>query len=428
MKPMASIKLSFMAACVLATTGFWHGTTIRFESDQISSDMEEMWAIYHDQVKSHNKRKTHTLSMHSVRGIRPGTLPQQPIVPPADRSALPNKPASIANLPADQQPPPSESNRQKRPVKVLEFVHIPNTEGTTIEAAYANAQGGAWGYCKFQNAADSYVGSHGAVKCPIQGETQWSTPKVILLVGGWKIYQQLVQGTPIWHVPSHRWDDAIAFNTTSTRLRIYPPNIPRFCVVRHPYERLISEYYFVHATRLGTSVVDPSNQSILSAEHMNEWAQRMLAERRIFAYSSGLGNNSSTNDPWRWFPKHYYGAHGGHWIGQYDYVYDHTGRQRVDHVLKFENITAEFDDLMTRYALTNMTLLARPLHQVLTTEENNNQRVNKTRLPSTTIPKLTRQDLTKQTKAMIHFVFHRDFDSFGYNHDVILTNTTRTNS
>ena len=220
----------------------------------------------------------------------------------------------------------------------------------------------------------------------------------------------------MWHLPPHRWEaaglgtsnftmsGASVRNGGSTQLRVYSPDTPLFCVVRHPYDRLISEYYFVHVTYANPR----AKKNPTSADHLNWWAQMKMRRRWIFS-------STSDRDPWSWYPKHMYGEDCGHWIPQYDYVYDDEGRQIVEHVLRFENMTAEFDALMQQYNMTNMKL-----PQVMTSSSSRGNQT--TRQPpvqhkSTSSSKLTRKDLSGKTKAMIHVIFSRDFDAFGYQRD-----------
>jgi hypothetical protein len=100
-------------------------------------------------------------------------------------------------------------------------------------------------------------------------------------------------------------------------------------------------------------------------------------------------------------------------------VFDDHKQKRVDHVLKFENLTSEFDELMAHYNLTNIKL-----SKVVTSSSAKgngkdlapNHAVNLIPLHKSKEPRtLMREDLTIKTKAMIHVVFSRDFDAFGYN-------------
>jgi Sulfotransferase family len=235
-------------------------------------------------------------------------------------------------------------------------------------------------------------------------------------IGGAPVYKPALQGAMLWHLPPHRWEAAVlgTSNATtsrgavvqgdSTKVHIYAPDTPLFCVVRHPYDRLISEYYFVHVSyaKPGAKITNTSS------EHLNWWAQRMLRRRRIFS-------SIADRDPWSWYPQHMYGESGGHWIPQYDYVYDDQGRQMVEHVLRFENMTAEFDALMQQYNMTNMSL---PQLMTSSSTKGNHTTLEAVK-NSTTTSKLTRKDLTERTKSMIHVIFPRDFDAFGYQRDVI---------
>jgi hypothetical protein len=164
-------------------------------------------------------------------------------------------------------------------MKPLKFVHIPKCAGTSIE----------------------YIGKE----------------KGLL----WGIYDRELnrkelafKTLPVCHTPLSYFID-IQF------VKDYLDKYDLFAVVRNPYTRCISTYFFNN--RKGYY---ENNYTI---ENMNKFIKENLYE-----------NNYS-----------YY----GHFIPQYKFIYDQSN-QIVKHILKFENINNEFIDLMKLYNLIDLTL------------------------------------------------------------------------
>jgi hypothetical protein len=66
---------------------------------------------------------------------------------------------------------------------------------------------------------------------------------------------------------------------------------------------------------------------------MNRWIHKRLDEYRKRQADPRLGWNSRSL----------------HWIPQAEFIWDHQGQRRIHYVLKFENLTAELDELASRY-------------------------------------------------------------------------------
>ncbi|KAI2492995.1 sulfotransferase family [Fragilaria crotonensis] len=89
----------------------------------------------------------------------------------------------------------------------------------------------------------------------------------------------------------------------------------------------------------------------------------------------------------------------GHLLPQHYYVYDSDGNQVIDHVIRFENITSEFDELMRLYGL-NVTL-------------SQNEKINQGHQSAEGM-KFSTKDFTQQTLALINEVYRKDFELLGY--------------
>ncbi|KAL7472537.1 hypothetical protein ACHAXS_012914 [Conticribra weissflogii] len=206
-------------------------------------------------------------------------------------------------------------------VNNLEFIHITKTGGTSIERSAARA-GIAWGKCKFKKDTDcqfppSYQGpdaSHHdsgikqlSTECL---EHKDSVPRHCppIHMRSWEC--RSIYSVP-WHCPPTKFRNGInPFDASKT-----------FAVVRNPYDRLISEYYYRNR---GRKFIEVRN----TPQYFNQWVNETMEFIRI---------HGSDNI--------------GHCIPMHEFTHDPEGNQIVDHILHLENISAEFPELMKLYGL-----------------------------------------------------------------------------
>lgn len=162
-------------------------------------------------------------------------------------------------------------------------------------------------------------------------------------------------GATYWHVPFQFCDN----NQKKAQICA---NFDLFAVVRNPYERCVSEYF----CRWG----GPSN-NLRTAEQMNKYIRSTL-NKRVKKGWSACSNK--------------------HFAPQFLYVFDGKGNRHVKHVLKFENLQQEFDQLMEQYKLP----------------------IRLTRHDNVSKKNLSVADLEPETIALIQKVYRRDFKEFGY--------------
>jgi len=201
----------------------------------------------------------------------------------------------------------------------LEFIHIVKNAGTSIENAAAK-EGIAWGACHFHQFHHCLY---------VNPDLEWN--------GGsqWHSLPQSFSENP--------YEDA-----------------ETFAVVRNPYARVISYYYYVNRVQ-DMSYLNNKNR-------LNEFVLQVLKKRH-----TGL-------------------------LPASEYIYDNkSGKKIIDHVLNFETLDSDgkFDKLMKKFNL-----------DIKLPEKSVNQRKDGSHL--------TADELTKESIDYINDYYGKDFVLFGY--------------
>lgn len=234
-------------------------------------------------------------------------------------------------------------------IEELQFVHIPKTGGSAVEET-GRENNINWGYHSYHNPMNTAM---------------------------WPM------GCPPWHIPPRTY-----FNVLKN-FSLHPyTNKTLFTVVRNPWTRILSEYYYVFQflkKRKGNSTHDKAM--------LNKYVKQQI--RAV------IGSNETM--------KRYYRS-DGHWIPQSDYIYDSTGsgRQIVEYVLRYEHLASDL-----AWLLGNVTVPSGSING-----DNKRQRFFNYSLPKVkfrkTSKKLTPADFTPETVQMIQEYYRKDFENLGY--------------
>jgi Sulfotransferase family len=158
-------------------------------------------------------------------------------------------------------------------------------------------------------------------------------------------------------------------------------NAKLFGVVRNPFDRLISEYFYLVQFLRHEKVEEKT------ASELDEWLRSTVGRTKNNATKGDIAHSVSGNGP--------YFAASGHFIPQYDYVYE-GDRKVMHHVLKYERLHEDFDALMKQYDM-NLTLPAKQDNHVRKTTKH-----------------LSMADLSPDVIQLIETVYANDFREFGY--------------
>mmetsp|Transcript_24722 Transcript_24722/g.58660 ORF Transcript_24722/g.58660 Transcript_24722/m.58660 type:complete len:353 (-) Transcript_24722:365-1423(-) len=265
----------------------------------------------------------------------------------------------------------------------LGFVHIPKTGGSSCEVAGANA-GFNWGSCMFKPLLERGMetkkeresdnpsvifdqnnkAQSDAHNCPSQ--------ELLELYKGQTVPRNVRNSLAPWHAP----------------LKCLPVPYYKdlfeelFAVVRNPYMRMISEYYFscehfgVSRTQQCTSKTNRNDPSF-----MNVWIQQQIRRQALSK------TPNPTCDPYA----------RGHFIRQYDFVYGWNGERRIEHILRMEHLEEEFRNLMKTHNLDHKVVLPKRQEKKRDTQDT-----------------LTVRNFTNETIDLIREFYSKDFVLGGY--------------
>ena len=245
------------------------------------------------------------------------------------------------------------------------LIHIPKTGGTSIEhAGHRSKRGLRWG---FQYERDRFR--------KIRRNLPKIETKIPVCLGNWG-----KKCCSWWHIPPRQMLD--------WRPYFGAPN--RFCVVRDPYARVLSEYSFSHGKEIRKLSCDQLNRT-----EVNEWLRD-----RMMQYVNGAVTSSDC-----------------HWIPQYQYIEPHVGvlgatvnstasgapdpyidagpdGRSCNKVIRLDKLAADFPALMDEYGIPEV-------------------RLQKGKKAFTSLCKDVTM-LDDDTRRLIRRIYMQDFHQFGY--------------
>jgi Sulfotransferase family len=237
----------------------------------------------------------------------------------------------------------------------LTFFHVPKTAGTAIENA-AGEHHINWGSCMFKHKPRRPI-------CNYPGDHDWP-----INVGYWHL--------PVQFFPLAQTDPYQAAEL--------------FGVIRHPYDRMVSEFYYICTLKVKDWRPDQCDRTRLSESgYMNEWLSQKLKRRK-------QGSDKSTANE--------YLLDNGHFTPQYEYVVGPHQVRMLDHVLRLDgDLNNDFQALMQAYNLQSVQL--RKINAI--GAESREQTAA-----------LDIHDLHQSTMDLIYESYPHDFSEFSYSREM----------
>lgn len=137
-----------------------------------------------------------------------------------------------------------------------------------------------------------------------------------------------------WHIPTH-------FFPLS---RVNPYQFGElFGVIRHPFDRMVSEFYYICTLKVFSWRPDQCDRGkLLDQDYMNEWLSNKMKQQKRDSGAAYLMDN-------------------GHFTPQYDFIFGPNEVRMLDYVLTMddphESLADQFNRLMDAFGMSDVRLV-----------------------------------------------------------------------
>ena len=178
-----------------------------------------------------------------------------------------------------------------------------------------------------------------------------------------------------WHLPAFLFPLA---NTNPYQ------NSELFGVIRNPYDRMVSEFYYICTLKVMSWRTDQCDRDRLFDEaYMNEWLSQKMQNRQRDSGKAYLEDN-------------------GHFTPQYEFIFGPHEVRMLDYVLQMDNgkLTEDFERLMHAFGLDQVQL--QKVNALGAADRGDSQ------------THLDVHNLTETSLTSIHELYAHDFSHIGY--------------